>query len=238
MLKKIVESAFQEALNNVDPTRPTLFILRGFSEVISKIKVPKEIEAFDPYDLDGNYPRYITGEMFQVLSIDEEIYDELDHYAHKNPQMAPANIHEDTQLSLLLFSISYVFEEHDASTKVIKTMEMMDYKFVYIDFNLYEFLKVYATDNYFPINHQPVIHMDMEIYSNLKYPGLFNETFHQIGMISYMEKMDFDPEQIKVFKDDRFIKQLSLNYQGEDIDVYEEASHAFFNYFSIFDRLN
>lgn len=238
MLKKTVELAFKEAMDNVDPTRPTLFILRGFTEVISKIKVPKEIEAFDPDDLDGNYPRFILAEMFQVLSIDEEIYDELAYYAKQNPQMAMANIHEDEQLSLLLFSISYVFEEHDESTKIIKTMKAMNYDFVYIDFNLYEYLKVYGNADYFPINHQPVIYMDMEVYTELEYPGSYNERYHQIAIVNYMEKLDLKPDQIKVFKDDSFIKQLSLNYQGEDIDVYEEASEAFFQYFSVFDRLN
>lgn len=236
MLRKYIEKAFQEALKLSDSKQPSLLILRGFSEIISKIQVPKEIEAFDMHDLDGNYPRYIMAEMFQVLSIDEEIYQELDHYAKFHPRMAMANIHQDNHLSLLLFSISYVFDEYDESTKIIKEMKAMNYNFIYIDFNLYEFIKDFGSPDYFPINHQPVIHMDMEIYDELEYPGKYHEKFHQVGIVNYMEKMDMDPEQIKVFKDDKFLKHLGLNEDAED--VYEEVSHAFFQYFSVFERLN
>ena len=236
MLKKLVESAFQEALNQVDENRPTLFILRGFSELISKIKIPDEIEAFDFDDIEGNDPRFILAEMFQVLSIDEEIYLEMDDFAHDHPDMAMANIHEDYQLSLLLFSISYMYEAYDASTQIIKDMKALNYQFINIDFNLYEFIKEFGSPDYFPINHQPAIHKDMEIYDRLDYPGVFNEHAHQIGIVNYMEKMDLETETIKVLKNDEFLKKLNVDLDIED--VYEETSDAFFQYFAVFDRLH
>ena len=236
MLKKIMSAAFKEAQDGIDPNRPTLFILRGFSEVISKIDVPDEIEAFDMNDLEGNDPRFILAEMFQVLSVDEEIYDEISEYSYYHPDMAIANIHQDQNLSLLLFSIAYLFEERDESTEIIKEMKALNYNFINIDFNLYEFLEMFGSDDYFPINHQPVLHSDMQIYDDLEYPGIFNSKAHQIGIVNYLEKLDLDTKTVKVFKNDKFIKNLNIDY--DEKDVYQEASDAFFQYFSVFDRLH
>lgn len=236
MLKDTMKKAFQEALDKVNPNKPTLFILRGFTELMTKINIPDVLEPFDIDDLDGNYPRFILAELFQVLSVDEEIYRDLVDYAHLHPDMAIANIHSDRQLSMLLFSISYLYEEHDASTAIIREMEALNYDFVYIDFNLYEPLKVAGGEDYFPINHQPVLHLDMEVYSDLEYPGLFNPLVHQIAIINYMEKLDLEVDKIKVFKNDDFIKQLNIDLSSDDL--YLETSKAFFNYFSVFDRLH
>ena len=236
MIKQI-NNAFYKAITKAENDRPTIYILRGFTELVSKIRIPSELEAFDPYDLEGNYPRFILAEMFQILCLDDNVYDEVDEYSYYSPSLAPANVKDDSQLSLILFSLSLINYNNYKYSKTIKKMIELNYDFIYIDFNLYGSLHPDNVQSYFPINYESELHEDLEVFDDLYYPGIFENSKHYQAMIKYHDQLSLVCDKINVFNDDGFARQL-LGEDSRSIEINKELSDAFFNYFSVYEKLN
>lgn len=242
MIKNLIKNAFENANAQTSSTRPTLFILRGFTEIASHFPIPKDWELLNIFDLEGNETRYILAESFQLMLLDYKLYALAQEELEENPKLAENNIVSNDTLIADMFGIALELEQTSQSiarnTYLLDELVEKRFQVKFIDFNLYDTKDHISI--YFPINYEPLLAEDYDFFDGQEYEGFFNPAYHGQGIIQYYQiPMAQETDAIKVFDDTYANEYLDIKLNpDEDYHFYETLSEAFFIYLNKMNELS